>query len=65
VRQRNYKLIQWFEDGQFELYDLNADISEKHNLIDSQPETAARMRRLLADWQMRIAAPLSQTRSPK
>jgi arylsulfatase A-like enzyme len=64
VRQRNYKLIQWFEDERFELYDLNADISEKHNLIDSQPETAARMRRLLADWQMRIAAPLPQTRSP-
>jgi hypothetical protein len=49
VRQRSYKLMQWFEDERFELDDLNADISEKQHLIDSPSETGARMRRLRAD----------------
>ena len=63
VRQNKYKLIQWFEDERFELFNLSTDIGEKRNLIDSEVETAAHMRRLLAEWQSKITAPLPKFRS--
>ncbi len=32
VRAGDYKLIEWYEDGQIELYDLAHDLSEQKNL---------------------------------
>jgi arylsulfatase A-like enzyme len=40
VRSGDYKLIEWFEDGSIELYNLKDDISEKHDLAASKPEKA-------------------------
>ena len=65
VRQGNHKLIQWFEDERFELFDLSTDIGERHNLVGSELEMAAHMRRLLAEWQSKITAPLPKSRSPE
>jgi len=49
-----YKLIQFFEEMEVELYDLIDDVSESHNLRDEMPEKAEEMLALLHDWQNSI-----------
>jgi len=47
-REDNYKLIVNYGDYTHELYDLDADLSESNNLIDSTPARAASMAYALA-----------------
>jgi arylsulfatase A-like enzyme len=56
VRQGDFKLIEYFEDGRLELYNLKADVSEKENLAASQPERARRMQEQLARWRKEVGA---------
>jgi len=61
VRSGDYKLIEFFEDGRLELYDLEEDISESRNLASELPEVRERLFELLSDWKnkkgARIPAP--------
>lgn len=50
VRDGRWKLIRFFEDDHVELYDLDADVSEEHDVAGDEPETAARLRSVLDDW---------------
>lgn len=50
IRAGDWKLIEWFEDGSLELYNLKEDISEKHDLAGELPERAEAMRAILAAW---------------
>lgn len=50
IRSGNYKLIRRYDDDSLELFDLAADIGEKQNLIDKQPDVAARLNDELARW---------------
>jgi len=43
----NWKLIYFFTDERFELYNLADDMSEQHNLIEQQPAQAKRLVTLL------------------
>jgi len=40
IRQGDWKLLEFFEEGQRELYNTRLDISETMNLVDSHPEKA-------------------------
>jgi len=64
VRQGNWKLLEFFETGKAELYDLSADPSEKKNLADSQPEKASQLRQALHDWQKEMKAALPSGLNP-
>ena len=50
VRQGDFKLIERYEDGTLELYDLKGDMSETRNLAAAMPDTAAELRRRLHEW---------------
>jgi arylsulfatase A len=51
-----YKLVEWFEDGALELYDLSVDPGEEFDLSDSlRAETRALANRL-ASWRTSIGA---------
>jgi arylsulfatase A len=50
VREGDLKLVQFFEDGRLELYNLRDDISEIHNLASTLPATAAALRTKLKAW---------------
>jgi arylsulfatase A-like enzyme len=50
VRLGKYKLIDNFEKGRQELYDLENDISEKNDISTSNPEKARELFKLLEDW---------------
>jgi arylsulfatase A-like enzyme len=56
VRQGDFKLIEYYEDGRLELYNLKADLSEKHNLAVAQPAQAREMQQLLAAWRTQVGA---------
>jgi arylsulfatase A-like enzyme len=56
VRLGDYKLIEFFEDGHTELYDIAEDLGEQNNLIEKMPEKAEELQRLLHDWQKSVNA---------
>ena len=50
VRQGDWKLIEYYEDGKLELYNLANDIGEESDLVSEMPEKATELRTLLHDW---------------
>ncbi len=56
VLSENLKLVEWFEDGGLELYDLAADPGESVNLYASAPAVAEELRTRLAGWRDSIGA---------
>ena len=56
VRQGDYKLIEFFEDGRLELYNLREDISEDRDLSEIEPETRDRLQSLLIEWREKVEA---------
>ena len=64
IRRGRWKLHQYFETGQIELYDLAADIGETKNLAKSKPETAKQLLEELSAWQKQINAPVPTEKNP-
>ena len=56
VRMGDWKLIEFFEDGRLELYNLAEDIGETTNLAEQKPRRAKRMQRRLAEWRASVDA---------
>ena len=56
IRNGDYKLIEFFETGEVELYDLANDIGESRDLADERPEVARQLRLQLAAWRESIGA---------
>ena len=50
VRMGDYKLIEVYESGQCELYNLREDIGEQKNLASRKPELVATMKKMLQEW---------------
>ncbi|MDQ6699453.1 MAG: sulfatase [Acidobacteriota bacterium] len=50
IRQGDYKLIEYYEDGRTEMFNLRDDIGEAKNLAAQMPEKAAGLKRKLDDW---------------
>jgi arylsulfatase A-like enzyme len=60
VRMGDYKLLQFFEDGHLELYNLREDIGEDNNLADQMPELRDGMLARLEEWKERVCARIPQ-----
>ena len=56
VRSGDYKLIEFFEDGVLELYDLRKDPEESTNLVDQLSEKAALLHGSLKNWREKVGA---------
>ncbi|MBN2129423.1 MAG: DUF4976 domain-containing protein, partial [Sedimentisphaerales bacterium] len=56
VRAGDYKLIEWYEDGRGELYDLKDDLGEKNDLAVTMPDKADELRRRLHAWRKEVGA---------
>lgn len=65
VRLGDWKLIEFFEDGHLELYNLRNDIGEKENLAAKFPERAAQLHRTLTSWRKAVAAPMPTPHTPE
>jgi arylsulfatase A-like enzyme len=56
VREGDFKLIEFYEDGHLELYNLREDLSETNDVASKMPEKAAELRQKLADWRRAVNA---------
>ena len=65
IRQGDWKLIEFFEDGRLELYNIRKDISEKTDLAGEMPEKARELHARLASWRQRVNAPVPTQSNPK
>ena len=56
IRKGDWKLIEFFDTGKVELYDLKNDVGEATDLAARMPDRAAELKTLLADWRRRVNA---------
>jgi hypothetical protein len=56
VRDGDWKLVEQYEDGSVELYNLADDIGETTDLAAKEPEKAEELRRMFHQWRQRIGA---------
>jgi len=56
IRHKEWKLIEFFEDGRLELYNLMLDPAETKNLVCEEPERARRLHERLQKWRGEIEA---------
>ncbi|MFT5906000.1 MAG: arylsulfatase A-like enzyme [Cryomorphaceae bacterium] len=61
----DWKLIQYFENNDIELYNLKYDISEKHNLVESYVSKSEELLEKLAAWRLSMNAPVPSEHNPK
>lgn len=54
IRQGEFKLIEFYEQGRRELFNVVRDVSESTNLADVESERVERMAAQLADWRKRL-----------
>ena len=50
VRWGDYKLIEFFEDGHVELYNLREDLGEEHDIAGDSPNVTKELKGMLAGW---------------
>lgn len=60
VRDGDWKLIEFFEDGRLELYNLREDIGETRNLAAGQPARVRDLHATLTAWRQRVEAKIPQ-----
>ena len=61
IREGDYKLIHFLEDDHVELYNLQSDISEDHNLVKQMPQLAKELHIKLAQWRQDVEARIPQS----
>lgn len=65
IRLGDWKLIQYFENNDIELYNLKNDISEKNNLAESNTGKRDELLGLLEKWRQEINAPVPTELNPE
>jgi arylsulfatase A-like enzyme len=56
VRKGDWKLLEYFEDGRVELFNLKNDIGEKTDLASARPEVAKHLAAELRAWRKEVGA---------
>lgn len=58
IRRGDYKLIEYFEDGRLELYDVRNDLGESTNLGNQMPQKVEELYGSLKSWREEVGADL-------
>jgi arylsulfatase A-like enzyme len=56
VRDGDWKLVEWYEDGSLELFNLRADLGEMKNLAAENPDKTRELHAELAAWRQDVNA---------
>ena len=56
IRDGNWKLIEWYENDELELFNLKEDIGEHDNLVKKWPERAGLLHSKLKTWRESVKA---------
>jgi arylsulfatase A-like enzyme len=60
IRRGDWKLLEYFEDGRRELYNLNADPMESHDVSSTNAATSAELSKQLSAWRSNVGAKAPQ-----
>jgi len=58
IRSGDWKLIEFFEDGKLELYNLAEDLSERNDLATKMPDKTRELHEKLKAWRRAAGAPI-------
>lgn len=58
IRVGDYKLLEFFEDGRLELYNLREDVGQKRDLAKEKPEQVRQLHDKLLAWRTEVEAPM-------
>jgi len=61
VRDGDWKLIEHYDTGRAELYNLASDVGETNNLATREPQRVDELRLKLAAWRVRVGAQANST----
>jgi arylsulfatase A-like enzyme len=64
IRMGDWKLIEFFEDGKLELYNLKSDLSEKNNLAQKMPAKTKEIHAVMLKWRKSVKAPVPTEKNP-
>ncbi len=56
IRLGRYKLLEYYENGTLQLFDLENDMGERNDLVQSRPDLARRLKKMLHDWREEVDA---------
>ena len=56
IRLKDYKLLDYFENNTFQLFNLKDDPGEQHDLARIQPKKARLLRKMLRTWRREVSA---------
>lgn len=62
IRAGDWKLLEFYEDGRLELYNIKDDLGEKHNLAVRMPDRARQLQARLAEWRRSVGAHMPKLR---
>ena len=65
IRSGNYKLLEFLEEGNCELYNLETDIGETINLAEQEPGKTSELLAKLHNWKKQVGASPLLDRSPE
>ena len=63
IRVGDFKLLEFFEDGRLELYNLRADARQKHDLAKEEPHRVRELHAKLQAWRKAVQAPMPVRRA--
>jgi arylsulfatase A-like enzyme len=63
IRRGDYKLLEFFEQGQPELYNLRQDLGEQHDLAKQHPQLVVELQQQLAAWRSRTGALMARAKT--
>jgi arylsulfatase A-like enzyme len=62
IRSGDWALIEFFEDGRLELYNLKDDIGQTKNLAASNPAMRDELHQMLVQWRKEVNAPMPKAK---
>jgi arylsulfatase A-like enzyme len=60
----NWKLHEYFENGDLELFNLSEDIGERKNIASKMPEKAQELYAMMKNWRTKVKAPVPTKLNP-
>ena len=56
IRSGDFKLLEYYENGTVQLFDLANDIGERNDLAEERPEVVAKLKKQFEDWRDEVDA---------
>lgn len=65
IQAGDWKLMEFFEDGRLELYNLRDDIGESRNLAKERPDKTKELHDMMIAWRRTVNAPMPTPHRPE